>query len=79
VWARSHDEARIVWQQACLDDHFDAIPDGDVYLTVETAPMTTASAGRRKPEPPRRSGYYSTCSASRSSPSLSPRSSAPAA
>lgn len=58
VWARSHDEARLVWQQACLDDRFDAIPDGDVYLTVETAPMATAPASRRKPEPPRRSGYY---------------------
>lgn len=58
VWARSHDEARILWQQACLDEHFDVIPEGALYLLVETAPMETVPAGRRKPAPVSRSGYY---------------------
>lgn len=58
VWARSHDEARIIWQQAVLAERFDAIPDGAVYLLVETAPMETLPAGRRKPMPANRSGYH---------------------
>lgn len=58
VWARSHDEARIIWQQACLDERFDAIPDGALYLVVETTPLETVPTGRRKPLPANRSGYH---------------------
>ncbi|GJE74337.1 hypothetical protein [Methylorubrum suomiense] len=58
VWARSHDEARIIWQQAVLADHFDAIPDGALYLLVETTPLETVPTGRRKPLPANRSGYH---------------------